>query len=315
MKQAAHWSDLEEQTCLLGIKVLYTSYRLFGRWFFRLSLWPVVLFYWLTNPRARAASREYLQRIEATTGALGRKPHAGHTLRHIALFAETLLDKLLAISGNYPAEYVQVRGQEAVLQQIQSGKGGVLVTAHMGCLELCRTLADHVSGVRINVLVHTRHATQFNQLLQRLNPESSLTLIEVSEVGPATALMLSEKVAAGEWVAIAGDRTPLSGERTVYAPFLGQDAPFPIGPYLIAHLLQCPLYGMACIHQGSGYLLEFAVLAEHVQLPRAAREQALAEYAGRFAQMLTHLLARSPYDWFNFYSFWDQHHAAKPRSG
>ena len=35
----------------------------------------------------------------------------------------------------------------------------------------------------------------------------------------------------------------------------------------------------------------------------------MADYAQRYAQILTDLLKRSPYDWFNFFAFWDQAHA------
>ncbi|MNW22841.1 hypothetical protein D3C71_2245760 [compost metagenome] len=53
-------------------------------------------------------------------------------------------------------------------------------------------------------------------------------------------------------------------------------------------------------------------LAERVLLPRARREQALAEYADLFAQQLERMLRKAPYDWFNFFPFWDQAAPARP---
>ncbi|MBV8657177.1 MAG: acyltransferase [Burkholderiales bacterium] len=303
-----HWADIGESTFVLGIWVLYWVHRLLGRWPFRLCIYPVVLGFWFGKPALRAASRQYLQRLQAATGALGHAPTFRDNLHHVALFAETILDKLLAVSSRYRFDHVRIEGREAIAAALDTGQGGMIVTAHIGCLELCRALAERRTAIRLNILVHTRHAERFNALLRRLNPDVAVNLIEVSEVGPATAVALAEKVEAGEFVVIAGDRVPVHSDKTVNVPFLGLDAPFPVGPYVLASLLKCPLYMLGCIHESNGYTIRFDLLAEQVVLPRGRREAAMAEYAQRYAQILTDLLRRSPYDWFNFFAFWDQVH-------
>ena len=308
----AHWAEMGENTFVFGIWLLFWVHRLFGRWPFRLCLYPVVLVHWLSRPALRNASLQYLSRLEQATGVLGRSPSARDSIRHVALFAETLLDKLLAVSGAFPLERVRSEGREQIYAAAAKGQGGVIVTAHIGCLELCRALAEQKRAIKLNVLVHTRHAEQFNRMLKRLNPDNDLNLIEVTEVNPATAVLLSEKVAAGEFVAIAGDRVPVFASQTVNAEFLGHPAPFPVGPYVLASLLKCPLYLLGCIHEGDGYTVHFSRLAEQVVLPRGRREAAMADYAARYAETLTALLKRSPYDWFNFFPFWDQAYA-KPK--
>jgi predicted LPLAT superfamily acyltransferase len=216
-----------------------------------------------------------------------------------------MLDKLLAMAGRYPTARVRQRGADAVYQRALAGQGGVLVTAHTGCLELCQVLAEERPGFRLNVLVHTRHAEAFNRILKRLHPEAGVELIEVTELDMALMARLADKVAAGEYIAIAGDRVPVRGDKTVHVDFLGAPAPFPVGPYLIAALIGCPLHLMLCLHEGDGYAIDFELLAERVVLPRRAREQALAAQAQAFADALAARLRRSPYDWFNFYAFWD----------
>ncbi|MFZ6649491.1 acyltransferase [Undibacterium sp. TJN25] len=304
----AHWAHLGESTFVLGIWLLFWIHRLLGRWPFRLCLYPVVVFYWISNPQLRAASLQYLQRLQAATGALGRAPSRSDSLRHVALFGETMLDKLLAVSGRYQQAAVRLENSQHVKP------GGVIVTAHMGCLELCRSMAEKytiVGGnkVKLNILVHTRHAEQFNRVLKRLNPQNDFRLIEVSQISPATAILLAEKIAAGEYVVIAGDRIPVVAGRTVGVDFLGHAAQLPIGPYVLAALLKCPLYLLGCIHENSGYAIHFEVLADKVELPRRHRDQAIAAYAALYVTAITALLKRSPYDWFNFFPFWDQANA------
>ncbi|HSC80374.1 MAG TPA: acyltransferase, partial [Chitinolyticbacter sp.] len=123
-----------------------------------------------------------------------------------------------------------------------------------------------------------------------------------------TAVVLADKVAAGEFVVLAGDRIPVFASQTVTTEFLGHPAPFPVGPYVLASLLKCPVYLLGCIHEAGGYTVHFELLAESVKLPRGQREAAMQQYAARYAAAVTGLLRRSPYDWFNFFAFWDQVH-------
>lgn len=304
MKSARHWAEIDEVTVVSGIWLLYWLHRLLGRWPFRVCMFPVVILYWLSRPELRAASLQYLQRIEGATGALGHAPDWLDSLRHIGLFGETMLDKLLAVSGRYSFANVRSEGSEEIYRAALAGQGGIIITAHLGCLELCQAIAERRYGFHLNVLVHTRHAERFNRLLKRLNPRDSLTLIEVTEISPATAVMLEQKVGAGEYIAIAGDRVPVFAGRTVHAEFLGHSAPFPAGPYVLASLLKCPVYLLGCIHEGDGYCLHFERFAERLELPRGEREAAMADCAQRYASRLTELLRRSPYDWFNFFPFW-----------
>lgn len=305
MTRHPHWADIGESTCVGGIWFLHGVHRLLGRVPFLLCLYPVVLYYWATRRMARHASLQYLQRLHAHRGL---PPPAWHaTLRHFLSFADTLLDKMLALSGRYRFEHVHFEGREPLMAMIERGEGGLFVTAHLGCLELCHATAQRQPGLKLNVLVHTAHAERFNRVLRKLAPDSNVSLLQVTEVTPATAVLLAEKVARGEFVAIAGDRVPVaaSAGSTARVSFLGHHAPFPVGAYVLAALLKCPLYMMACVREHCGHAVVFDRLAERVELPRGQRTKALAGYAAQFAHRLEALLARSPYDWFNFFPFWD----------
>ena len=301
-----HWADLGERTCAFGIRLLGGVHRWFGRVPFRICLYPVLLFYWTTNATARRASMEYLRRLQATHHVFERKPGLRTSLRHFACFAETLLDKTLAMSGRYPLDRLVIDGADVIAEDIDAGRGGLIITAHLGCLELMQASASLRAGLKINILVHTAHAESFNRILARLNPQAQVQLLQVSAFNAPTAMLLADRVAAGEWIAIAGDRIPVSGDRVLRVSFLGKPAPFPAGPYLLASLLHCPVYLMACLHEGTGYRARVDTFAGRIQLPRGQREQAMTAYAASFAHWVEERLRESPLDWFNFYAFWDQ---------
>lgn len=301
---AIHWARIGESTFAAGIWFLYGVHRVVGRRLLRALLWPVVLFYAATQPRARRASLDYLARMQAAHGVIGAEPGTRHWLRHLMSFAETLLDKLLATSGRYAFTEVKLEGQEQVDALLAQGRGALLVTAHIGCLELCQALANRLPGLRLTVLVHTRHAERFNAILKRLNPASQVSLLQVTEVDASTAVELERRVRAGEFVAIAGDRVPVASARTATVPFLGAPAKFPVGAYVLASLLACPLLMLGCVRENGRHVVRFELLGERVLVPRAGRDAALQQWTEQFVRRTEALLVRAPYDWFNFYPFW-----------
>ena len=303
---STHWAQIGESSFVAGMWLLFQIHRVLGRWPFLLCLYPVVTYYWLSRPLARRSSLEYLQRMHQAHGLWPHSPGWRESLRHFRVFAQVILDKMLAISGRYPASKVQVHGQQVVADLMARGQGAVFITAHMGCIELSQVLAEQRAGLRLNILVHTRHAQQFNRMLARLSPGSQVRFLQVTEFNAATAMDLSERVEAGEFIAIAGDRVPVHKSKTTQAAFLGGDAAFPTGPYVIAALLKCPLLLMTCTHAGEGYALHIDELAPQVELPRASRAQALAQHAAAYAAALEARLCTAPFDWFNFFPFWAQ---------
>ena len=59
----------------------------------------------------------------------------------------------------------------------------------------------------------------------------------LESIGPMTG-----KIDAGEWIAMVADRTSVSHEgRAIYCDFLGSEAPFPEGPFILAAMRACPV--------------------------------------------------------------------------
>lgn len=305
-RAARHWADLGESTFVAGIWFFYGVHRVLGRRVMRALMWPVVMAWGLASPVARAASLEYIARMQAAHGVPPGPLGWRQWQRHFMSFAETLLDKLLAFSGRYPFDDVRFEGKALVDELVARRRGALLVTAHVGCLELCQAVAARVPGLRLTVLVHTHHAERFNRLLRRLQPATPVRLMQVTDVDAATAVMLSARIDSGEFVAIVGDRVPVRASKTTHAQFLGRPAPLPVGAYVLAALMHCPLLLLGCVREAQGHVVRFELLADEVRLPRGEREQRLAELAGAFCRRIEALLVRAPYDWFNFFPFWAQ---------
>jgi predicted LPLAT superfamily acyltransferase len=154
-------------------------------------------------------------------------------------------------------------------------------------------------------MVLTSHAENFNKVLKQLNPDSTLNLIQVTELNPATSMLLQQKIEAGELVVIAGDRTsPNTQGRVMYAPFMGQDAAFPQGPFILAGLLDCPVFLMFCLREQGRYRVHLEHFAETLKGPRASRMDRLQQAVNRYSERLEYFARREPLQWFNFFDFW-----------
>lgn len=297
-----HWAAINESTFVAGMRLLFWICRVFGRWPFRVVLYPVLAWYVLAKPAARRASTTYLSHMRAfapvPSGWLG-------VMRHFGAFAESILDKMLLWGGLFDTSSVTIHGLPPMLRMIEEKRGAVLLCAHLGNMDLCRVLAHAQPGLKLTVLVHTRHARAFNEMLAAIDPRSQVNLMQVTDMTPATAMLLAERVERGEFVVIAGDRIPVSPQpRVAVAPFLGRPAAFPVGPYVLAGVLQCPLCLMFSVRGKDGYEIHFEQLSENLRLPRKGREQVLAGLAAAYAARLQYHCVRSPLEWFNFYDFW-----------
>jgi predicted LPLAT superfamily acyltransferase len=105
----------------------------------------------------------------------------------------------------------------------------------------------------------------------------------------------------------------VAGDRIARAMFLGHMADLPAGPYLMAAVLRCPVWLLACQHEGDHYHAGIELLTAKVTLARHDRQAGLDEQAAGFAAWMTARLRESPYDWFNFYPFWEPSpHAKRP---
>ena len=145
------------------------------------------------------------------------------------------------------------------------------------------------------------------KFLEQACPEAVENLIQVDTLGPDSVVRLQEKIAAGEWIAMVADRTSTSNEaRAVFSQFLGDPAAFPEGPFILAALLRCPVYLLFCLKVDGGYEAWVEPFADPLELPRKTREDELRSAVARFAQRLEQQCLTAPYQWFNFFDFWQK---------
>jgi predicted LPLAT superfamily acyltransferase len=298
----ADWRKVPEAGTVLGIRLLVLLARTFGRRIAGWFLYVLAFYYALFRGAARRASREYLRRI-------GQPTTFRHVVRHIHTFARVSLDRLFFLTGRLAPFRFEHKNHAELVAAGKTGRGALLLGAHLGSFEVMRTRAKEF-GVPINVLVDFTNAERVNGVLRSLSPDLDTRLISLGSDPLAAMLAVKSAIDRGEHVAILGDRKPSAqsgSSRVVVTEFLGADAGFPAGPWLLAHSLRCPVYFVAGVYTPPNhYALHFELLADEVTLDRRERAAALARYVRTYAAMLETYARSAPLNWFNFYDFWSQ---------
>jgi predicted LPLAT superfamily acyltransferase len=302
-----HWASVPEAGLTIGLWFVYACHAVFGRVLYRAFMWPVSWYYIVVRPLARRVSIDYQQRLGVLASDVGRWRAWRAAARHVRHFADVLLDKALVWTGGLDLDEIRREVDPHFDRAVDANRGGVLVVAHFGNLEVLRRLGERAKQLRLHILVHTRHAERFNRMMTRVNPQSAERLLQVTEVDTATIAHLAARVELGDFVVIAADRVPVTSERTLEVPFLGADAPFPIGPWVLAAALGCPVYWLACYQRPPDrgrYTLVCELLRERIVLPRKTRDAALREVIADYVHYLERACREAPLAWFNFFPFW-----------
>jgi predicted LPLAT superfamily acyltransferase len=263
----------------------------------------IVLYFFVFGRTARAASRDYLRRVSAAFPDTGLRADWRTSYRHFAAFGDAILDKLDAWSGKLTRADVIFDDAALMKSAQESRRGALIIGSHLGNLEVCRAIGEAARRVKLNVLAYTGHAAKINRLVE-IAGASGFELIQVTDLDLDLALKLRERIEAGEWVVIAGDRAPVHGGRTVPTKLLGEQVPLPLGPYVLANLLGCPVYLMFCLRRRERCHIYLEPFADRISWQRPARDAVIAECARRYAARLEHYIQLEPLQWFNFYRFW-----------
>ena len=311
LEKPKHWSEHREKAGRWQMVLFFLFIKILPAFLLSLAAYPVGFCYFLFSKKARTESRRFGARFGARHFS---------ALKHITAFALTVVEKTQAWSGKIPFKRIHFMDDDiaALIAQLEQGKGAVLLCSHLGNTELLRALSDfRRTGVARDIPVtsvldvETTHF--FGRLLFELNPRSALKIINARNIDPGSVIALQEETEKGGLAVIAGDRTSAQNRNNVFTlPFLGADAPFPRGPFLLAALLEAPVYAVFALRKKDlspvpDYNFHVHLLGQNEkEVSRRNRNSMMENWARQFSALLEGYLLDHPYQWYNFYDFWAQ---------
>lgn len=269
----------------------------FGRSLSRLWLYPITLYYLIFSRITKEASRNFLGRV------LAKKINYLDIYRHYHYFASVFLDRVFILNDGGKDLEVNVFGK-SVFSEVQ-GKGCLLFGSHLGSFEIVRAYGLSNLGFSPKILMNDSSTENANTILNNLNPEIAQSIIQIGN--PHSLLQVKEIVGEGQMVALLADRV-FQNEKSVSCDFLGQKALFPSGPTTLAGILKVPVILFFGIYKGGNrYDIFFEKLADNIQLEGKDDEKSKQEWMQRYADRLEFYSRKAPFNWFNFFDYWEKH--------
>lgn len=263
----------------------------------------VVWFYYIFSKNERENIAEFRRNLSIFAGSQTLKGTS--VFSHFEAFGGAICDKFRVWKGKIKDSELEIIDLERIKSElIGAKKGQILLTAHLGNVEICKALGARVDGFRMVILVYDKNSREFNEVLKRISQnDGSVRMMLVNELDVAAMLELKNIVENGEHIGIMGDRTPLGGDKAARVKFLGKEASFNYGPYLIAGILGVKISSLWCQKIDGKFRIELVPLASAVKLGRD-RAAAAREYLQIYVRELENRCKQTPAQWFNFFDFW-----------
>jgi predicted LPLAT superfamily acyltransferase len=280
---------------------LFTAVALgLGRTVSRLVLLPITAYFLLRRGPERRASRAYLSYV------LGRDPTWLEVARHFHAFAGVTLDRVYFLTESLWRFDMRLIGLEELHRAMDLGRGVLLIGAHVGSFDALRAASTHRPDVTVRVVLDAEHSPALSTILKQLNPRIAAGIINPRQDGTAVALEIGTALNQGALVTMLADRGR-PGNATARVDFLGHPAEFPTAPWQIAAALHVPVVLCVGLYRGGNrYDLHFEMVTEQLHIDRRQRQLQLRVVVQDFANRLAALVRAAPYNWFNFYDFWNE---------
>lgn len=280
-------------------------------------IYPVGLCYTLFNKRARVETKLYQKVMSDYTN--GKVPAKISTFKQVKSFALCILEKLAAGLGKIPKEtlfFNQTPDFQGFKESLKNKKGGLLIFSHLGNIEILQTIFDNnpeLEGIEPELTIIREFVSTaiFDEIAKEKMNSKKVHILNPSDFGIPTICDLQDRIDNGGFVIIAGDRTSSkNGSRYIKQKFLGKDAAFPYGTFLLCALLDSPVYFINAIRNKSETLHPInrveikKATTVFSECKRSERDQKIQEICREFAEYLESMALQNPYQWYNFFNFW-----------
>lgn len=195
---------------------------------------------------------------------------------------------------------LELEGHERVEQALAAGHGVILLTAHFGNFELAAWMLRRFGTTPVNVVMVDSEVPALSAFMSQLRGADQPRVIAINR-SKLASLDLLAALRRKEILCIQGDRAV--GAALTRVPFLGREAPFPLGPYQLAQVAGAVVIPTFSTRVGS---FRYRI---SLYPPLDLAGMGLTAPAHAYVRLLERHVLLDPLQWFNLFSFWDADHA------
>lgn len=285
---SSEWQQEKEMSNIFWQTLIFQLALKLPRWSIRLLLYPIVFFFILVAAKKRRISYHYLAQV------LPHTPRIWHVYKHFYWFAAVLLDRIYFLSKQTQLFDVSFINRQATIDSLEKQPAQFFLSGHYGSVEALRSLSID-KYYKIKAVVKLDHNQVIISLLNQLNGDFYKNVIPYEDL--KTTFVIYETLKKGIAVGMLADR-PIGEGGTLSVKFLNDTIKLPKSIFKMLLRFSFPANLFFSQYQGDN---RYQVKCIPFTVKSNDTVQSLAQ---KFADILAEQCLNSPYNWFNFYSYW-----------
>ena len=254
----------------------------------------VTLYYFLFPGKAGRTLRYYFQKRLGYSFLRSRLA----IYQNFNYLGRSIIDKVVLMSGAPSPFTVNHDGVSNLDDMARQGKGGLLISAHLGNWEAAGHLLERTK-TKINIVMFDGEHEKIKEYLDRVR-ERSFNVIVIKE-DISHIYEISAALQRNEFVCIHADRY-VEGNKTIEATLLGEKAMFPIGPFVLGTTFQVPVSFVFAMKEGLKHYHFFASRGKIYPRGRSGIPDVVNDYTRQMEKMIKVY----PLQWHNYFEFWEE---------
>ncbi|WP_342083906.1 lysophospholipid acyltransferase family protein [Dyadobacter sp. OTU695] len=285
--------DGKTKGSLTGYKIFLFFINTLGLGFAYGLLRVVTYYYYLFAAKPKKALLDFYQNTLHIAGFDARKM----ARRNFYIFGQTLVDRAAFLLGK-DRQFSHVFENEQYLIDIRdAGKGGILLSAHVGNWETAGNLLKGRITPTINIVMLDAEVENIKKYMDLSTGGSRFRVIAIKD-DLSHIIAIRNALVNNEFVAIHADRY-LEGAKYIELDFLGRKAKFPYGPFVIASKFNAPVTFVFAAKDGK--------YSYHLSATRPIEAKMKPEEIARlYVDELERKVRAFPEQWFNYFNFFQE---------
>ena len=219
------------------------------------------------------------------------------TRQNFYYLGQSLVDGVAFLVGKGNKFTHNFNNEKYLLEMKDGGKGGILLSAHLGNWETAGNLLKKRVTSKINVVMLDAEVEKIKNYLQNSTGGAHFNVIPIKE-DLSHIFLINNALRNNEFVAIHADRF-IVGAKYLELELLGEKAKFPIGPFIIASKFDAPVSFVFAVKSGKYH---YELSATKPLTEKLTPE----EIAKKYLIELENKVKLYPEQWFNYFEFYNR---------
>jgi predicted LPLAT superfamily acyltransferase len=216
-------------------------------------------------------------------------------------FGQSIIDKVVMMSGIRNKFTFHFDGEDNLRKIVELKRGGLLLSCHIGNWEIAGNLLKRLN-TKVHIVMFDGEHEKIKKYMAGVTGERSVNVIIIKD-DLSHIYEISEAFKNNEMVCMHADRF-LEGNKTMTANFLGKDARFPMGPFVLATTFKVPVSFVFAMKESRYHYHLFS--SDLKEYGHKARKELMQEMLNDFVGEMQQKVKQYPVQWYNYYNFWQQ---------